>query len=199
MAWAPVERPDLEEHLEKLGSHPRLKGVRRLIQGEGDPDFCARPEFVAGVRRLGEVGLSFDVCVYHHQLPAVVRLARAAPDTPMVLDHIGKPAIADGQLTPWRDHIAELASMDHVWCKLSGLVTEARWEEWSSADLQPYADAVIEAFGYERLMFGSDWPVCTLASEYAAWLAAVRELTGGAARNELAWLFAGAAERFYRL
>lgn len=199
VAWAPVERPDLDDYLEKLGQHPRLKGVRRLIQGEGDADFCARPDFVAGVRRLGEVGLSFDVCVYHHQMAAAVRLARAAPDTPMVLDHIGKPAIADGRLAPWLDQIAELASMDHVWCKLSGMVTEANWRDWSRADLQPYADVVIEAFGYDRLMFGSDWPVCTLAADYAAWLAAVQELTRGASADELGRLYAGSAEDFYRL
>jgi len=199
VAWAPVESPELEDYLEKLGSHPRLAGVRRLIQGEPDPDFCGRPEFASGVRRLGEAGLSFDACVYHHQMPALVRLAQAAPDTPLVLDHIGKPDIATGELHPWAEHIRELAAMDHVRCKLSGMVTEARHDHWEVADLKPFADVVIEAFGYERLMFGSDWPVCTLASGYDRWLAAVNELVGTAGMDEQEWLYARTATEFYKL
>ncbi|MFH1570514.1 MAG: amidohydrolase family protein [Gemmatimonadota bacterium] len=199
VAWAPVERPDLEDYLTRLGSHPKLRGVRRLIQGEPDPGFCARPEFVAGVRKLGEAGLSFDACVHHPQLPALVRLAAAAPDTAIVLDHIGKPAIATGQVQPWRTHLRELAAMDHVACKLSGLVTEARRDAWEVDQLRPYADAVVEAFGFERLMFGSDWPVCTLASEYGRWLEAVQELVRGASEGERRALFCESAQRFYRV
>ena len=199
VTWAPVERPDLEEYLEKLGSHPKLKGVRRLIQGEADPEFCARPGFVEGVRRLGERGLSFDLCVYHYQLPAVLRLAGAAPETPLVLDHIGKPAIADGLGEPWKTHIRELASFDHVTCKLSGVVTEADWESWTVDDLRPYCDHVIEAFGFDRLMFGSDWPVATLAAEYERWLEVVQEAVKDASSDEQRALFHDTAKRFYRL
>lgn len=199
VAWAPVERPDLEEYLDKLGTHPRLKGVRRLIQGESDPEFCARPEFIAGVRKLGERDLSFDICVYHHQLPAVLKLVRSAPETSFVLDHIGKPAIADGLGEPWKTHIHDLASFDNVTCKLSGLVTEADWGSWTAADLQPYRERVIEVFGFERLMFGSDWPVATLATEYGRWLDVVEESVKHASSGERRALFHDTAKRFYRL
>jgi len=199
VAWAPVERPDLDEYLDKLGSHPKLKGIRRLIQGEGDPDFCARPEFVEGVRKLGERGLSFDICVYHHQLPAVLKLVKSAPETAFVLDHIGKPAIADGLREPWKTHMQDLASFDNVSCKLSGLVTEADWESWTAADLQPYCDHVINVFGFDRLMFGSDWPVATLAAVYQRWLEVVEEAVKHASPGERRALFHDTAKRFYRL
>jgi len=199
VAWAPVERPDLEEYLDKLGAHPHLKGVRRLIQGDDDADFCARPEFIEGVRKLGERGLSFDICIYHHQFPAVLNLVRSAPNTAFVLDHIGKPAIADGVIDPWRGHIQELAELENATCKLSGLVTEANWESWAVDDLRPYYEHVIEAFGFERLMFGSDWPVATLAAEYGRWLDVVEEAVEDASDDEKRALFHDTAARFYRL
>jgi len=199
VAWAPVERPDLEDYLTRLGQHPRLKGVRRLIQGETDPDFCARPEFIAGVRALGQAGLSFDACVYHHQLAAVVRLAAAASGTAIVLDHLGKPAIAAGQLEPWRAHLRELATMDHVTCKLSGLVTEARWDAWDAELLRPYAEAAIEAFGFGRLMFGSDWPVCLLAADYTDVTGIVTDFVARLSATEQEAILGGTAARRYGL
>jgi L-fuconolactonase len=200
VGWAPVERAaELESFLEEQGEHPRLKGYRRLIQSEDDPDFAARDEFVQGVRRLGEGGLSFDLCVYHHQLPAVVKLARQTPDTMLVLDHIGKPDIRAGQLDPWRDHMRELAAMGNVYCKLSGMTTEADQNSWTIDDLRPYAEAVIDAFGFSRLMFGSDWPVSTQAVSYQQWVATVMELVSGASSGELDALLRGTATRFYRL
>ena len=200
VGWAPVERAaELESFLEEQGEHLRLKGYRRLIQSEDDPDFAARDEFVQGVRRLGEGGLSFDLCVYHHQLPAVVKLARQTPDTMLVLDHIGKPDIRAGQLDPWRDHMRELAAMGNVYCKLSGMTTEADQNSWTIDDLRPYAEAVIDAFGFSRLMFGSDWPVSTQAVSYQQWVATVMELVSGASSGELDALLRGTATRFYRL
>lgn len=199
VGWVPVERPDLAGFLDQLGEHPRLKGFRRLIQGEPDSGFAARPGFVAGVRTLGQRGYSFDVCVHHHQLPAVLELARRVEGTLLVLDHIGKPAIRDGVLEPWRSHIRQLAAMDHVYCKLSGMATEADWRAWSVADLRPYAETVLEAFGCDRVMFGSDWPVSTLAVGYARWLDTARELAAGATDAERRALFCGTASRFYRL
>lgn len=200
VGWAPVERQqELETFLQDQGSNARLKGFRRLIQGEADADFAARPEFVQGVRWLGEQGFSFDLCVYHHQLPAVLELARQVPGTALVLDHIGKPDIASGLLDPWRQHIHELSRMEHVYCKFSGMTTEADFDNWSLADLRPYADAVIEAFGFSRLMFGSDWPVSTQAVDYKAWLETVQMLTQDASAGERDALFRGTATRFYRL
>lgn len=199
VGWAPVERPDeLDAFLQRQGDNPALKGFRRLIQSE-DAEFAARREVVDGVRRLGASGYSFDLCLRHHQLPAAIELARQVPDTPLVLDHLGKPDIRAGQLDPWRQHVAELASMDHVCCKLSGMVTEADHESWQAQDLRPYADTVIEAFGFSRLMFGSDWPVATLAVDYAGWLDTVELLTQGASNGEIDALMRGTATRFYRL
>lgn len=185
VGWAPVERPDLGSFLDRLGPHPRLKGFRRLLQGEADAGFGARPDFVEGVKLLGQRGYSFDICIYHHQLPGVLELARRAGGTPLVLDHAGKPAIREGRLEPWRRHLRELATIDHVCCKLSGMVTEADWKRWSIADLRPYA--------------GSDWPVSTLAVDYAGWLEAVEELVSGASQSERQSLFRDTAARFYRL
>jgi L-fuconolactonase len=170
-----------------------------LIQSEPDPGFCARPEFVAGVRRLGPLGLSFDICVYHFQLPAVIALARAVPEVPMVLDHLGKPAIRDGTLDPWRQHLRELAQLPHVMAKVSGLATEADWRHWSGADLRPYFEAAVEAFGFDRLMFGSDWPVSTLAVGYQQWVDTIGEMLAGTASADRERLFAGTARHFYRL
>jgi L-fuconolactonase len=198
VGWAPVEREaELADFLEKQGDNPRLKGFRRLIQTE-DAGFAARDEVVAGVRHLGEAGFSFDLCLFHPQLPAAIELARQV-ETPLVLDHVGKPDIKAGLLDPWREQIRELASMEHVFCKLSGMVTEADHRAWTIDDLRPYADTVIEAFGFSRLMFGSDWPVSTLAVDYPGWLRTVEELTAGISAGERDALMRGTATRFYRL
>jgi L-fuconolactonase len=199
VAWAPVEKPGLEEFLKKLGQHDKLKGVRRLIQGEADPGFCTRPEFVAGVRQLAAVGLSFDICVYHHQLPSAIELVRQVPEVSFVLDHLGKPDIKDGRLDLWKRHIQKLASLKNVCCKISGMVTEADLERWTVEELRPYMGHAIDAFGFDRLMFGSDWPVCTLGVEYGHWLEIVQEAVKDASRAERESLFYGTAARFYRL
>ena len=199
VGWAPVGADDLEDFLEKLGTHPLLKGVRRLIQGEPDPDFCTRPGFVAGVRCLAQRGLSFDLCVYHRQLPAVIRLVRQVPEASFVLDHAGKPGIATGQIEPWKSHIRELAGLENVVCKVSGMVTEAEWGTWKAADLRPYLEQVVQAFGFGRVMFGSDWPVSTLAADYRRWLETVQEAVRDATSREQEQLFSGTATRFYRL
>ncbi len=199
VGWAPIERLHaLPKYLEDLGEHPRLKGFRRLIQGES-ADFAALDAVIAGVRTLGERGYSFDVCIGHHQLASVITMARACPNTRIVLDHIGKPAIAQGELEPWAQQIRELAKLEHVYCKMSGMTTEADWSSWNVDDLRPYAEVVIEAFGFERLMFGSDWPVSTLAVDYDRWLAVVEDLISGATQLQQQALFEKTAVKFYRL
>lgn len=201
VASAPLEygervRPFLEA---LVGVGPRVKGVRRLLQGEADPAFCLRPGFVRGVELLAEFGLSFDACVYHHQMPAVVELARRAPAVPFVLDHVGKPDIRHGLLDPWRDHIAQLAALPNAVCKVSGLVTEADHAAWTADDLAPYVGHVLATFGEDRVLFGSDWPVATLASTYPRWVETLDGLTAelpDAARRKL---WADNARRVYRL
>ncbi|MBI2502767.1 MAG: amidohydrolase [Candidatus Latescibacteria bacterium] len=199
VAWAPVEQDSLDEYLEKLGTHPRLKGIRRLIQSEADLQFCARPQFVAGVRKLAPLGLSFDLCIYHPQLPAAIQLVRQAPEVNFVLDHLGKPAIKSKVQEPWKTQLRELASLSNVWCKVSGMVTEADWTNWRAEDLRPYLDHVIDCFGFDRLMFGSDWPVSTLAARYQQWLEVVQEAVKGASAAEQRQLFWDTARAFYRL
>lgn len=186
-------------HLAELKRHPLVRGVRHLVQQEPDPDFAARPEFIAGVRAVGAAGLSFDLCCFHHQLPAIVRLVRACPDTAFILDHFGKPDIRAGRLDPWREHFAALAALPNVDCKLSGLVTEADPTAWQPADLKPYVDHALAAFGPGRLLFGGDWPVAKLAAPYPRWLDTARDLVSHLSAADQDAVFRRNAERVYRL
>jgi L-fuconolactonase len=176
-----------------------VRGVRHLIQGEPDPDFCTRPEFIAGVRALGAAGLSFDVCCRHHQLGAVVQLVRSCPDTRFILDHFGKPDIRGGQLDPWRRHIADLAALTNVDCKLSGLVTEADHAAWTVDHLRPYVNHALATFGPHRLLFGGDWPVVKLAAPYTRWLDTARALVSDLPPPAQTAIFHDNAVRVYRL
>lgn len=186
-------------NLAELKRHPLVRGVRHLVQHEPDPDFAARPEFIAGVRAVGAAGLSFDICCFHPQLPAVVRLVRACPDTRFILDHFGKPGICAGLLEPWRRHIAELAALPNVDCKLSGLITEADHSAWTPADLKPYVEHVLATFGPGRLLFGGDWPVVKLAGTHARWLDTARELVSHLPAPDQDAIFRVNALRAYRL
>ncbi len=182
-----------------LRRNPLVRGVRHLIQGETDPRFCLRPEFVAGIRQLGAAGLTFDLCCRHHQLAAVTGLVRLCPETTFVLDHAGKPGIRAHQLDPWRADLAALALRPNVVSKLSGLVTEADPARWTLDDLQPYAAHLLATFGASRLLFGSDWPVVKLAGGYPRWLDAVRTLVAPLPVADQAAIFAANARRIYRL
>lgn len=184
--------------LDELSSLPLLRGVRHNIQGN-PPGFCLQPAFVAGVLEVGRRGLSFDLCATHDQLGEVAELAARCPDTRLVLDHCGKPAIRDRAMEPWRDSIARLASLEHVWCKLSGLLTEADPARWSEDDLLPYADHIAAAFGTGRLMYGSDWPVLTLAGPYGAWYQFTRRFTRDWSPDEARRFYRDNAAEFYRL
>jgi L-fuconolactonase len=176
-----------------------LRGVRRLLQGESDPDYCLRPDFVRGVELLPDYGLSFDICILHHQLPAAVELVRRCPGTQFILDHIGKPNIKGRQLDPWRAQIGELAALPNVWCKVSGLVTEADHAGWATEDLRPYVDHVIDRFGEDRVLFGGDWPVALLASPYARWVETLDTLTAGMGEAARRKLWAENARKCYRV
>jgi L-fuconolactonase len=182
----------------EVRNHPLVRGVRHHFEHDG-VDYCARPEFIAGVRRLAAAGLSFDICCKHPQLPAVIELVRSCPDTRFILDHAGKPGIRAGVLDPWREHIRALASMPNVACKLSGLVTEADTQHWSTGDLNPYVSHLLETFGPPRLLFGGDWPVAKLASGYLRWLDTVREMLAHLSKAEQAAIFRENAARVYRI
>jgi L-fuconolactonase len=169
VAFADLTQPrELDRTLERLGASPKVKGVRHNIQGE-PPGFCLQPAFVEGVRKVGRCGLTFDLCVTHDQLAGVVDLVEQCPDTRFVLDHCGKPDVRAQALEPWSTNIGRLAARDNVSCKLSGLLTEADLKHWREQDLTSYATRVLDCFGTERVMYGSDWPVLTLAGEYADW------------------------------
>lgn len=199
VAAAPVELgTSVRRHLEYLVAlSPLVKGVRRNIQDEADPDFCLRPDFVEGVRLLAEYRLSFDLCIRHWQLRSVVELVRRCPDTVFILDHLGKPDIKQRLLEPWQSDLRALAELPNVACKISGLVTEANHVNWRPADLEPFVEIVLESFGNERVLFGSDWPVALLASSYLRWYQALQALTAHLPLAARRRLWAENAQRLY--
>ncbi len=199
VAFAPLEEGTaVTDYLEKLSAFPLVKGVRRLIQSEA-LGFTLQPEFVQGVRQLTQFGFSFDICILHPQLEDVIRLVEQCPDVDFVLDHFGKPAIKDQVMEPWVTHIRTLAKFPHVHCKLSGLVTEADHQQWTEADLRPYLDIALDAFGPNRLMFGGDWPVSTLATSYHRWLKTAESMLSALSETEKNNIFFRNAQTFYRL
>lgn len=202
VGWTDLTRPDVTEELARLAALPGgayLRGIRHQVQGESDPEWLLRPDVRRGLTAVATAGLVYDLIVLPHQLPACVKVAESHPELTFVLDHLGKPPIASGELELWATHIRALAAQPNAVCKLSGMVTEADPKSWTVSDLAPYADTVLEAFGPSRLMFGSDWPVCTLAASYAQVLGAAEELTVGLSDSEQAEVFSGTASRVYAL
>lgn len=187
------------DHLTWLASQPLVKGVRRLIQGEQEADFCLQPGFVEGVRLLALHDFSFDACIYHHQMPSLIRLVDRCPGVQFVLDHLGKPAIREGQLDPWRSHLRELASLPNVVCKISGALTEADHEAWTAEEVIPFLEYAIEQFGADRIMFGGDWPVIRLAGTWPVWVDLVLAASGRLSPDDQEKFFCTNAERIYRM
>jgi len=198
VGWVDLRSPDLPERLESLARFRRLRGVRHIAQAESD-DFLARPEVISGIGRLRDFELTYDILVYPRQLPAALTLVHALPDQPFVLDHMAKPLIGLGVREPWATQVRELASHPKVWCKISGLVTEADWGRWRPDDFRPYLDLVFDAFGPHRLMFGSDWPVCLLAAEYRQVVELIETYAEQLPAPERGALFGGNAASFYGL
>ncbi|MGW0712045.1 amidohydrolase family protein [Streptomyces sp. NPDC002643] len=202
VGWTDLTAPDIADTLAELRELPggeHLVAIRHQVQGEPDPRWLLRPAVQRGLTAVADAGLAYDLLVTPHQLPAAIETVRRLPQLTFVLDHLAKPPIADGKLYPWADDIRALAALPNVTCKFSGMVTEADWDRWTVADLRPYADTVLEAFGPARLMFGSDWPVCRLAADYTQVLDAARSLTAGLSPAEREEVFAGTAVRAYRL
>ncbi|MFG3186637.1 amidohydrolase family protein [Streptomyces nigra] len=199
VGWTDLTRPDVAAELARLRELPGgryLKGIRHQVQGEPDPGWLLRPDVRRGLTALEEAGLVHDLVVLPHQLPACVEAAARHPGLTFVLDHLGKPPIASGAREPWESAVRALAALPNTVCKLSGMVTEADHARWTVEDLRPYADTVLDAFGPARLMYGSDWPVCTLAASYGQVLDAARALTGPADRSQI---FERTAVRVYGL
>ena len=199
VGWVDLRGAALEKELERLAGQTKLRGFRHVVQSEPDDRFLMREDFLKGVRRLDPERWTYDILIYERQLPAAIEFARALPRHRLVLDHMGKPRIAARELEPWAGRVRELARCPHVFCKVSGMVTEAEWKGWTPDDLRPYLDVVFEAFGPERLMVGSDWPVCTLAASFDQVMRLVRDYVKPLSEAEKVAVLGRTAARFYHL
>ena len=200
VAALPLERgAAIEPELDQLREYRILRAIRRLIQTQPDPEFCLRPDFIAGLKLLPQHDLAFDICVLHHQLPNVIQMVRLCPEVRFILDHIGKPGIKAGIFDPWRQHLKELAALPNVHCKISGVTTEADHASWTAEQLKPYIEYTIETFGFERVMYGGDWHVLELAGTYPQWVEIVDGVVEGCTAEEKRKLYRDNAISFYRL
>ncbi len=197
-AAAPLEKPDVETTLEKLAAFDLVVGIRRMAWHNPNIGFYATPELINGVRLLDQYNLSFELCAKHDQLPAAITLVDATPNIMHAVNHCGGPNIKDGEFEPWATHMKQLAAFDNVYCKVSGIVSTAS-ENWTPEELEPYIQHLVDIFGYDRLMFGSDWPVCTLAAEYSEWLEALLLAVDDASDDEKNRLFYQNALEFYKM
>jgi len=198
VGWVPLIDPKVEKVLEALSANSKFRGVRHVLQAEPS-EYMAREDFNTGVALLRPYSLTYDLLILQHQLPAAIKFVDRLPNQPMVLDHLAKPLIASHEIEPWRAQILELARRPHISCKLSGMVTEADFHNWTIEDLQPYVETALEAFGPDRLLFGSDWPVCTVASSYKRWLDVVKQCTAGLSSDEQDKILGENAQKFYGL
>lgn len=202
VGWVDLTDPGVSEAIATLRAGPggdRLVGVRHQVHDEPDAAWLLREDVGRGIRAVGAAGLAYDLLLRPRELPAALELARRLPTVRFVIDHLAKPPIASGELEPWRTLIAPFGELDHVACKVSGLVTEADWVSWTAADLQPYVDHAIEVFGPARLIFGSDWPVCLLAATYPEVVEAALITMSGLDVTEQAAVMGGNATRIYGL
>jgi L-fuconolactonase len=202
VAWVDLRDPAVDETIARLRAGPggnRLVAIRHQVQDEPDPDWLGRDDVRRGIAAIGRAGLAYDLLVRARELPAARRLVEALPDVRFVVDHLAKPAIRNGSDPGWNDAVGTFRDLPNVWWKLSGLVTEADWHAWRPADLQPYVDRVLEIAGPERLLFGSDWPVCLLAARYGVVLATARSLIAGLSPSERAAILGATAIGVYRL
>jgi L-fuconolactonase len=199
VGWVDLRSADVRAQLERLAGNQKLVGVRHVVQGEPEDEFMLRSDFREGIGRLREFGLAYDLLIFPRHLAVAAKLVKEFPEQMFVLDHIAKPQIAQGLLEPWGRDIRELAKFANVSCKLSGMVTEACWKSWKKEDFRPYLDTVLEAFGEQRLMIGSDWPVSTVSGDYAAAMGIVIEYIERLTSDERAAILGGNSARIYRI
>jgi len=199
VGWVDLRATNVQERLAHYAQFPLLKGVRHIVQGEPDRNFLLREDFGRGIAALAAFGLTYDILIYPHQLPAAAAFVEKFPDLPMVLDHLAKPDFETGELKGWEQHIRAIGKQQQVYCKLSGMVTEADLQNWKKEDFTPFLDVVMESFGPRRLMFGSDWPVCLLAANYAQVKGIVTDFISRLSPAEQAAIMGGNATAFYKL
>lgn len=198
VGWVDLLDKNISERLEFFSDEKKLKGFRHVVQGEAD-DFMLRPDFRNGIEALKAFDYTYDILIFHRQLPAAIDLANRFPNQAFVLDHIAKPDIKSGDIQSWKKNIAELAKTENVMCKISGMVTEANWKTWTADDLKPYLDVVFENFTPNRLLFGSDWPVCLVASEYDLLVKTLEDYMAQLPIEQQEMIWSGNAKKFYKL
>ena len=199
VGWAPLISPSVEGDLQRFSKHPKLKGVRHVLQDEPDDHYISRDDFNRGVAELRRFNLVYDILIFERHLPQTIEFVDRHPNQVFVLDHMAKPRIKDNLISPWRENISELARRPNVSLKISGMVTEADFANWTEAQLQPYLETVLEAFGSGRLMFGSDWPVCLLACRYGRWFEIVSRFIRRLSSAEQERILGGTAAEVYGL
>ncbi len=199
VGWVPLIDGEVGSCLDRLRRNPGLKGVRHVLHDEADDDYMLREDFNRGISELRARNLTYDILIFERHLPQTIQLVDRHPHQVFILDHVAKPRIREGILSPWRENIRELARRQNVYCKISGMVTEANWNTWKKQDLTPYFEIVLTAFGANRLMFGSDWPVVTVASSYKRWTDTFRSLVAELSADEQTRIGGGTAIEAYRL
>jgi L-fuconolactonase len=197
VGWVDLASPDCESQLARARRHPKFVGVRHITQDEPDDDFIVSEPVLRGIKVLQTHRVPFDLLFFVKHLHHVPRLVAHLPELPMVIDHLAKPRIREQVTEDWVPHFRAAAAYPHVYCKLSGMITEADWRTWKPADLKPYVQTALQLFGAERLMFGSDWPVSNLAGSYSEWIDALEDALGPISATERAMIFGGTAARFY--
>ena len=199
VGWVPLIDPGVSAILERLVGHPKLRAVRHVLHDEPDPLYMLRDDFNRGIRVLKPFGLTYDILIFERHLPQTIVFVDKHPDQVFVVDHLAKPRVHLREMSPWREQVQELAKRRNVYCKVSGLATEADYSNWTEDQLRPYIDTVIDAFTPQRVMFGSDWPVCLVAVEYARWAGIVGRAIAQLSICEQEQIWAGTAQRAYRL
>ncbi|GEP93792.1 amidohydrolase family protein [Chitinophaga cymbidii] len=199
VGWTDLRSARLDERLDHYAQFPLLKGFRHIVQGEPDPAFLLREDFCKGVKALARHDFTYDILIYPYQLPAAVQFVEKFPYQRLVIDHLAKPYIKKGEVKGWEENMRAIGKHEHVYCKLSGMVTEADIRNWKQADFTPYLEVALEAFGPDRLMFGSDWPVCLVAADYPQMKKIVTDFIGTLTPAEQARIMGGNAAAFYKL
>jgi L-fuconolactonase len=199
VGWVPLTDPRVEGDLEHLSTYAKLKSVRHVLHDEPDDFYILREDFNRGIKLLQGFGLPYDLLIFERHLPQTIQFVDRHPNQIFILDHIAKPRIRQGVVSPWRENLTELARRENVFCKLSGLITEASWQSWTEADLDPYLQIALTAFGPERAIFGSDWPVILLGSSYKRWVDVVQRSISHLSEYEQERIFGETATEVYRL
>jgi L-fuconolactonase len=203
VGWVDLRSSHIEERLQHYQQFSKLKGFRHVLQGE-EPSFMLQERFLNGISKLNEYGFAYDILIFPQHLEAALQLVKQFPQQRFVVDHVAKPTIKDGQIDDpiaigWKTGMQQLAKHNNVYCKISGMVTEADWKNWTAEQLKPYVDVVVESFGINRIMYGSDWPVCLVASSYNKWIETVKEYFSAYSAEDQEKVFSGNAIKFYQL